>query len=162
MGIQWMMCWWVQVHCDLKLTGIWLSFILIIITILRKAGASSAVWNSDTFLSHCSNVGGLLSLFWKMGSFCSFLVDPLPQCWWTFDSLCKDGLIVFYLPRIGSLCSFLECKNPPSPCLTPPQKCFAPFASLTTRVLTLSVFTGLWKRLCTQSLFQNPTWEIFK
>jgi hypothetical protein len=56
MGIQWMMCWWVQVHCDLKLTGIWLSFIflVIIITILCKAGASSAVWNSDTSLSHRS------------------------------------------------------------------------------------------------------------
>jgi hypothetical protein len=41
-------------HCDLKLTGIWLSFILIIITILHIAGASSAVWNSDTSLSHRS------------------------------------------------------------------------------------------------------------
>jgi hypothetical protein len=69
MGIQWMMCWWVQVHCDLKLTRIWLSFI--IINILRKAGASSAVWNSI-----------------QTPPF------PIAQCWLTFESLFKDEFIL--------------------------------------------------------------------
>jgi hypothetical protein len=45
--------------------------------------------------------------------------------------------------------------------LTPPQKCLTPFASLATRVLTLSVFTGLGKCLFTQSLFQTQL-EKFK
>jgi len=104
------------------------------------------------------NVGWLLSPLSKMGSFCSFLVGPLPHppsMLVNFRIFFSRMVLLCLMPRIGSFCSFLEHKTHRPP-VWPHHKNASPLLQVLPQGFSLSKSSLVCENVFSHNLYFIP------